>query len=83
MSGTVRVFVDGTGIDAPVGCTARDAVGLRNYEDAQAVDSGRMLITDSRGLPVPPTTFAFNGAVFRLVPNRANDTSDPAARFDE
>jgi hypothetical protein len=47
------------------------------------VRAGSLLVTDSRGLPVPADTPLFNGAVLRLVPNRERDASDPAARFDE
>ena len=83
MSETVRVFVNGRGIDAPAGGTALDAVALLAGAEADHVRLGALLVTDSRGLPVQPDTALFNGAVFRLVPNRERDTADPAARFDE
>jgi hypothetical protein len=83
MSDTVRVFVDGKGYDAAPGGTALDAVALHGVADASAVREGSMLVTDSRGLPIAADTPLFNGAVFRLIPNRERDTSDPAARFDE
>lgn len=83
MSAAVRVFVNGIGYDAPAGGTALDAVALHAFDDAERVRAGSLLVTDSRGLPVPAATPLFNGAVFRLVPNRERDTSDPAARFDE
>ena len=78
MSDTVRVFVDGRGLDAPSGATALDAVGVRSPVDADAVRAGRVLITDSRGLPISPDTALFNGAVLRLIPNRERDNADPA-----
>ena len=83
MSDKVRVFVNGKGCDADAGGTALDAVALRSASDAERVRAGELLVTDSRGLPVPADTSLFNGAVLRLVPNRERDTSDPAARFDE
>ena len=83
MSTTVRVFVNGTGYDAPSGGTALDAVALHGSADAERVRTGSLLVTDSRGLPVPADTPLFNGVVLRLVPNRERDASDPAARFDE
>ena len=83
MSGTVRVFVNGKGYDAAAGGTALDAVALHAAADAERVRTGVLLVTDSRGLPVPADTPLFSGAVLRLVPNRERDTSDPAARFDE
>ena len=83
MSETVRVFVNGIGYDAPAGGSALDAVALHAAADAERVGAGALLVTDSRGLPVRADSALFNGAVFRLVPNRDRDASDPAARFDE
>lgn len=83
MTETVRVFVNGKGYDATPGGTAIDAVALYAAADAERVRAGTLLVTDSRGLPIPPETPLFNGAVLRLIPNRERDTSDPAARFDE
>jgi hypothetical protein len=82
VSDTVRVFVNGIGLDAPTGGTALDAVALHGAGEADRVRSGALVVTDSRGLPVPPNMPLFNGAVLRLVPNRERDVSDPAARFD-
>lgn len=82
MSDTVRVFVNGRGLDAPAGGVAIDAVSVHSPADAAAVADGSLVITDSRGLPVASDTPLFNGALFRLVPNRARDTADPAAQFD-
>ena len=83
MMETVRVFVNGKGLDAAAGGTALDAVALHGSEDAERVRAGSLIVTDSRGLPVSADTPLFNGAVLRLVPNRERDTSDPAAPFDE
>lgn len=83
MSLTVRVFVNGKGFDAAAGSTALDAVALHAAADAERVRGGTLLVTDSRGLPVPADSPLFNGAVLRLVPNRERDAIDPAARFDE
>ena len=78
----MRVFVNGKGFDAPRGGTALDAVRVQSVSDADAVESGGKLITDSRGLPVPADTPLHNGAVFRLIPNRERDAADPATPFD-
>ena len=83
MSDTMRVFVNGKGYDATAGSTALDAVALHASADADGVRAGALLVTDSRGLPIPADTPLFNGAVLRLIPNRERDASDPAARFDE
>ena len=82
MSETVRVFVNGKGLDAPAGGTALDAVSVHSAADAARVARGELVVTDSRGLPVPADTALFNGALFRLVANRARDVADPAAQFD-
>ena len=82
MSETVRVFVNGRGLDARAGGTALDAVAAHSPADADAVRAGTLLVTDSRGLPIPADTALFNGALFRLVPNRARDAADPATQFD-
>jgi hypothetical protein len=82
MSDTVRVFVNGKGLDAPAGGTALDAIAVHSSSDAEAVRAGTLLVTDSRGLPVDATVALHNGALFRLIPNRTRDASDPAAQFD-
>ena len=83
MSGTVRVFVNGSGYDAAAGGMALDAVALHSPRDAEGVRAGALLITDSRGLPVPADTPLHAGSVLRLVPNRERDIADPAQQFDE
>ena len=82
MSGTVRVFVNGTGLDAPAGGTALDAIAVHSPTSATAVRNGSLLVTDSRGLPVPADSPLCNGALFRLIPNRERDVADPATQFD-
>lgn len=82
MTDTMRVFVNGRGLDAPAGGTALDAVSVQSAADATAVREGALIITDSRGLPIPADTPLFNGALFRLIPNRARDVADPATQFD-
>ncbi len=82
MTETVRVFVNGKGLDAPAGGTVLDAVAVHSSADAELVRTGALVVTDSRGLPVGAETAVFNGALFRLIPNRTRDTADPAAQFD-
>jgi hypothetical protein len=82
MTNTVRVFVNGRGYDAPAGGTALDAVSMQSAADAASVRDGALIVTDSRGLPIPADTPLFNGALFRLIPNRARDVADPATQFD-
>lgn len=82
MTDTVRVFINGRGLDGPSGGTALDAVQLHSPADATAVRLGTLIVTDSRGLPVPASSPLFNGALFRLIPNRGRDAADPATPFD-
>jgi hypothetical protein len=79
---TVRVFVNGRGHDAPSAGTALDAVAVHSASDAEQVRTGALLVTDSRGIAIAAESPLFNGAVFRLVPNRERDASDPASQFD-
>jgi hypothetical protein len=52
MSATVRVYVNGRGIDAPADGGPVDAVRLFDPALADAIVAGNRLVTDSRGLPV-------------------------------
>jgi hypothetical protein len=70
MSATVRVFVNGRGVDAPAAATALDAVRLADPPSADAIAAGARMVTDSRGLPIPSDTPLFGGAILRVVSNR-------------
>ncbi len=70
MSATVRVYVNGRGVDAPADGSPVDAVRVFDAALADAVDSGSRRITDSRGLAVVDGEPLYNGAIFRVVGNR-------------
>ena len=72
---TVRVYVNGRGVDAPEGGTALDAV--RSFDPALAdrIASGDRALTDSRGLPVAATSIAYHGAIYRVVANRGGEVA--------
>lgn len=71
MSSTeVRVFVNERGVSVPVGATALDAVRINFPDDADGIAAGRLRLTDSRGLPVPPETVVHGGSIFRVVTAR-------------
>ena len=70
-TGTVRVYVNGTGVDAPANGTALDAVRLWDADAAAEVERGTRALTDSRGLPAPPDTPLHGGAIFRLVSGKS------------
>ena len=70
MSATVRVYVNGRGVDAPADGAPVDAVRLVDASLADAIVAGDRLVTDSRGLPVEGGTTLYDGAIFRVVSNR-------------
>lgn len=71
MTRTLRVFVNGKGVDVPSGATALDAVRAFDAASAEAVARGATIVTDSRGLPAPDDTIVSAGSIFRLIPKRA------------
>ena len=76
---TVRVYVNGRGVDIPAGGTALDAVRALDAAGAIELVAGRRVLTDSRGLPADPSAPVHGGAIFRLVSARAR----PAGASDE
>lgn len=71
MTRIIPVFVNSAKVELPVGSTALDAVRLWNDAAAQDVTDGAKIITDDRGLPIPPDTAIHGGSIFRLIPARA------------
>lgn len=71
MSAIVRVYVNGRGVDAPADGSPIDAVRIHDAALADAVERGTRRITDSRGLAVVDAEPLYNGAIFRVVANRA------------
>ena len=77
-SATVRVYVNGRGIDVPAACTTLDAVRLADPAAAEALVAGTRALTDSRGLPATPDAPVHGGAIFRIVSAR-----ESASRSDD
>lgn len=71
----VRVFVNSAGVDIAPGSTALDAVRTWNDEAAREVVAARRVITDSRGLPIDPSTTMSAGSILRLVAIRERQAS--------
>ena len=71
---TVRVYVNGRGVDAPVGASLLDAIRLADTQEAELVATGQRSVTDSRGLPVDGATSLYGGAIFRTVSARQRAT---------
>jgi hypothetical protein len=72
MSDSLRVFVNAAAIDVNAGATALDCVRTWQTDEAEAIVSGKRLITDSRGLPIPADSPARAGSIFRTVANRSS-----------
>ena len=70
MSETVRVYVNGQGVDVPAGATALDAVRASDAQVADRVTAGDRTLTDSRGLPLDPATVIVAGSIVRIVSGR-------------
>jgi hypothetical protein len=70
MSNSLRVFVNAAAIDVNAGATALDCVRTWQTEEADAVVSGKRMITDSRGLPISSDSPARAGSIYRTVANR-------------
>lgn len=79
---TIRVFVNAGGVDIPVGGSALDAVRASSGDLARDVEAGKRLITDSRGLPIDPSTAMNAGSILRLIANRAGTRGAADAEAD-
>jgi hypothetical protein len=71
---TLRVYVNATAVEVSAGATAIACVRAWREDEAEAVVSGRRLITDSRGLPISGDSAAQAGSIFRTVANRTPDS---------
>jgi hypothetical protein len=73
---TLRVFVNAVAVDVGAGSTALECVRAWRGAEADAVVSGKRVITDSRGLPIASDSAAHAGSIYRTVSNRAADARD-------
>jgi hypothetical protein len=70
MSESIRAYVNGHGVDIPAGASAIDAVRAWDAASAEQVVAGDRALTDSRGLPLDPSTVLPAGSIIRLVSGR-------------
>ena len=77
MNDTVRIYLNGRGIDVPAGATARAAVLAWSTDAGESLEAGRTTLTDSRGLPADPDGIVWAGAIFRVVPVRTGGGTEP------
>ena len=68
---TVRVYVNGRGVDAPSNGRAIDAIRASDPAVAAQVVAGERALTDSRGLPIGADAPICEGAILRVVGVRA------------
>ena len=69
-SDSIRAYVNGRGVDVPPGASAIDAVRAWDSAAADLVIAGDRALTDSRGLPMEPSTVIVAGSILRLVSGR-------------
>ena len=72
---TIRVYINGRGVDAPPGGRALDAVRVWDAQVAEEIAGGRRALADSRGLPLDPATPVFSGLIMRIISKRADRNS--------
>ena len=70
MTDSIRAYVNGSGVDVPAGATAIDAVRAMDTAEADQVLAGERALTDSRGLPLDPSTVLVAGSIVRIVSGR-------------
>lgn len=70
---SIRVFVNGTGVDVPRTARVLDAVRAWRADEADATARDERVVTDSRGLPVNASTATYAGAIYRVVAARRRD----------
>ena len=70
MSDVIRAYVNGRGVDVPVGASALDAVRAFDADMAAQVVAGDRALTDSRGLPLETSTALSAGSIIRIVSGR-------------
>lgn len=70
MTDSIRAYVNGRGVDVPAGATAIDAVRAMDSAEADQVLAGARVLTDSRGLPLEPSTVLVAGSIVRIVSGR-------------
>ena len=70
MTDSIRAYVNGHGVDVPAGASAIDAVRVWDSAAAAEVIAGDRALTDSRGLPLEPSSPLVAGSIVRIVSGR-------------
>jgi hypothetical protein len=67
VTGAIRVFVNGSVLDVPVGSTVGDAVGASDPALLARITAGSAYVTDGRGIEMETSLPLANGAILRVV----------------
>lgn len=73
---SIPVYVNAQRVDVDAGATALDCVRAWQPGEAEAIEAGRRVITDSRGLPIDATSRVSAGSIFRTIARRENRPSE-------
>ena len=76
MSESIRVYVNGRGVDVPAGSLAIDAVRASDAKVAELVSAGDRALTDSRGLELDPSEVLVAGSIVRVISGRRRGTGE-------
>jgi hypothetical protein len=76
MTETIRVYVNGRGVEVPAGAMAIDAVRASDIAAADQVIAGDRALTDSRGLPLDPSEVLVAGSIVRIISGRRRGASE-------
>jgi hypothetical protein len=72
----VKVFVNSRPLDLPSGSSALEAVRAFDASEAAGVSEGSRVVTDSRGLPLDPSTVMSAGSILRVVSARTRSADE-------
>ncbi len=67
MSAALRVFINGVALDVEPGADVRAALRAHDPALEERVAAGSALVTDARGIEVPPAERLAAGSILRVV----------------
>jgi hypothetical protein len=67
MPDTIRVYLNQRAVDLPAGTLVADAIRLGDPQLTESLTSGKVKVTDGRGLELPLDDPLTNGAILRII----------------
>ena len=67
MPDTIRVYLNQRAVDLPAGTLVADAIRLGDAQLTESLTSGKVKVTDGRGLELPLDHPLTNGAILRII----------------